>query len=51
MDLGDFEVLKENEKRVTYAYSDGESELVRLYVDQLDRGWFVISYEYCQGAI
>ena len=41
----------ENEKHATFVYNDGDFELARLYVKQLERGWLVVSYEDCQGAI
>ena len=49
----DFEPVDgtQDERDATFAYSDGEFELARLYVKQFERGWIVISYEYCQGAI
>ena len=49
--LDDFELIEENETKATYAYSDGEFELVRLSVRKLPFGWFVDSYEFCQGSI
>jgi len=41
----------QNESKVNFVYSDGEFKLARLYVEQFERGWIVVSYEYCQGAI
>lgn len=48
----DFEPVDEGgNAKATFSYSDGEFELARLYVEQFERGWIVVSYEYCQGAI
>jgi hypothetical protein len=37
--------------RASFTYSEGGSQLVRLYVERLERGWLVIAYEFCRGAL
>jgi hypothetical protein len=38
-------------RRAVFSYSREGSRLVRLYVERLERGWLVIAYAFCRGAL
>jgi hypothetical protein len=38
-------------RKANFSYSRGESRLADIYVERLERGWLVISYDYCRGII
>lgn len=49
----DFESLDRanDDRKATFVYNDGEFDLARINVRQLEGGWLVDSYEFCQGFL
>ena len=49
----DFEPLDKanDDRKATFVYNDGELDLARINVRQLEGGWVVDSYEFCQGVL
>jgi hypothetical protein len=37
-------------RKANFSYSRDRFELVQVYAEHLERGWLVISYDFCRGA-
>jgi hypothetical protein len=48
---GSFELVETDAHTANFTHNGGGTQLARLYVERLDRGWLVISYEACVGAL
>ncbi len=51
--IENFELIDgtKNQRTVRFVYRDAEFTLARLYVERLEQGWFVLSFENCKGAV
>lgn len=47
----EFDEVERDAKAARFDHTENGSRLAQFYVERLDRGWFVISYEACSGVL
>lgn len=47
----DFDAVNKDKRKARFGLTEDGSRLASFYLERLDRGWFVISYEACSGVL